>query len=488
MSLRTFKQHCRCLTFPDNKVGGTKLLAAVNGLTQVVQQGFSNVWTMGQHITIDESMITATGRVPCKQYMSGKPIPHGIKVFVLSDADSAMPVKFIIYPGKKHFVLENPNISFTLNIISKLLPTQCTSIQAKDNHGYVLYMDNYYTTLNSVTYLWNTFGIRVTGVCKVRSKKTEPSQALGTTAKHKASQEVAFPFSMSPKNLYDRLPLGWLRSTIMPLQHGGWLQATVFKDKKPVFFLDTAYHGHANPENVVSRKDKQGVKNKIKTSMAHEMYQSFYSGVDRLDRLVADFHVSRKAKRWQSRIFYWIVDVIGAACWIIIKRCGLINKYFKKEAKTKRRKAFQHAFAKELIDFGVRMMATEQGSPKKPRQATDDVGKMKRKSSRKNNQSEAEQSVESQAEESVTEHAEELFEAEKDNGGTATPSPNKRHIFRSLQKAQVCQVCQIQGRSKTKNSNRPKYTSKICTTCNIRICSDCQLYWSHEQQALSKPT
>ena len=44
--------------------------------------GMRVAWMAGKHVTIDESMIKYKGKyVAFVQYMRGKPIQHGIKVF-----------------------------------------------------------------------------------------------------------------------------------------------------------------------------------------------------------------------------------------------------------------------------------------------------------------------------------------------------------------------------------------------------------------------
>jgi hypothetical protein len=47
-----------------------------------MMSGIQKVWTAGQNVTVDESMIRYMGRaVSFVQYMPAKPIKHGIKVF-----------------------------------------------------------------------------------------------------------------------------------------------------------------------------------------------------------------------------------------------------------------------------------------------------------------------------------------------------------------------------------------------------------------------
>ena len=64
--------------------------------------GMRSAWNAGKHVTIDESMILYMGRaISYVQYMPAKPIKHGIKVFALCCAFSAVILAFKVYVGKE---------------------------------------------------------------------------------------------------------------------------------------------------------------------------------------------------------------------------------------------------------------------------------------------------------------------------------------------------------------------------------------------------
>ena len=57
-------------------------------------------WVAGERVTIDESMIRYMGRaVAFVQYMTRKPIKHGIKVFAICCAYTAVLLGFEVYCG-----------------------------------------------------------------------------------------------------------------------------------------------------------------------------------------------------------------------------------------------------------------------------------------------------------------------------------------------------------------------------------------------------
>ncbi len=68
----------------------------------VIGKGLRKIWTTGQHITIDESMIKYCGcAVTFIQYMPAKPIKHGIKVFCVCCAISGIMLAYKVYCGNK---------------------------------------------------------------------------------------------------------------------------------------------------------------------------------------------------------------------------------------------------------------------------------------------------------------------------------------------------------------------------------------------------
>ena len=94
--------------FADNSKWVDKGLPGYDPLFKVrypmtlFMKGIRKAWVAGKHVTVDESMITYVGRaVSYVQYMPAKPIKHGLKVYALCCACSAVLLAYQIYVGKE---------------------------------------------------------------------------------------------------------------------------------------------------------------------------------------------------------------------------------------------------------------------------------------------------------------------------------------------------------------------------------------------------
>jgi hypothetical protein len=90
MSCDAYEFLCLNIHFADNSMQqpegseGYDPLFKVRYPLDVIDKGLRKIWTVGQHITSDKSMIKYCGcAVAFIQYIPAKPIKHGIKVFCI---------------------------------------------------------------------------------------------------------------------------------------------------------------------------------------------------------------------------------------------------------------------------------------------------------------------------------------------------------------------------------------------------------------------
>ncbi|XP_068680139.1 piggyBac transposable element-derived protein 4-like [Montipora foliosa] len=83
----------------DEGHAGYNPLNKLGAVYNVVTDNFSNVWTPGREICIDEGMIPLRGKVHFKVYNPDKPDKYGVKSYQLCDSCNGYCCKFEIYTG-----------------------------------------------------------------------------------------------------------------------------------------------------------------------------------------------------------------------------------------------------------------------------------------------------------------------------------------------------------------------------------------------------
>jgi Transposase IS4 len=74
----------------------------VNELQQLLESRYKRLFIPGQHLSLDETLIRAFGRIKFKVRIITKLARYGIKLYDVTDAVTAFVLKVIIYTGKKH--------------------------------------------------------------------------------------------------------------------------------------------------------------------------------------------------------------------------------------------------------------------------------------------------------------------------------------------------------------------------------------------------
>ena len=86
-----------------------------------LQQRFSRLFTPGAQLSLDESLIRAFGRIKFKVRIITKAARYGIKLYVLTDAETAYVLKVIVYTGKTTYNdHEKENTKKTVQVVTQL--------------------------------------------------------------------------------------------------------------------------------------------------------------------------------------------------------------------------------------------------------------------------------------------------------------------------------------------------------------------------------
>ena len=113
-------------------------LYKVQPLLDMVLENFKACYQPGQHISIDESMISHKGLLSFVQYLPNNPHKWGLKAWVLADSTNGYPWFWKLYTGKEEGRTEHGlahRVVMDLVIDPKLL-----------HKGYIVYTDNFYSS------------------------------------------------------------------------------------------------------------------------------------------------------------------------------------------------------------------------------------------------------------------------------------------------------------------------------------------------------
>ena len=265
MSEKRFEVLKACLRFDDplRRESGDRG-APVRQMINSYNNRLQALYTPGPHLTIDEMLIEFHGRVSFKQYIPSKPGKFGLKMYWITEAETAFPLQCILYTGRDTIsetaALENGGRipALVINLLSPYLDS-----------GRNLTSDNWFT---SKTLAERLVDRRTTLVGTVKSR----SRFVPNAAR-----------SLNNRVRGDTLHLYTNNSTLCSFWDKG---------KKTVILLSTM-HGHQRNLSAVDGKGE-----------IVKFYNSTKSGVDTLDKLVRGYSSKRKYRRWPCHVFFCLVD------------------------------------------------------------------------------------------------------------------------------------------------------------------------------------
>jgi hypothetical protein len=271
----------------------------------IIGKGLRKVWTVGQLVTIDESMIKYCGRrVAFVQYIPAKPIKHGIKVFCDCCAVSGIMLAHEVYCGNKDKKTDGTSVQVCDRLVNEAELTKSC--------GGTLYTDNYYTSIKLAKLLFEKYRWTLVGTIVPTDKKTREDHDI--------------PFLKLSNGARNQLDQGWFREACLRLSEGRthyYLQCTTWKDIKQVLFLSNNKVGRSDDLTVQRRVRRKRTRDTIVAPQAQADYVTNYNAVDRNDRDSADYSTTIRTNRYYLRIFCWALDRVIHAAYVVV--CFLIK-------------------------------------------------------------------------------------------------------------------------------------------------------------------
>ena len=268
----------------------------------------------GQKVSIDERMVKSKGRFFFKQYIMNKPTKWGFKLWVLADSSTGYNWDMVVYTGKRKdgwddFSVNESSFERLPSDISRSYPDsndpdpdarQNLMLQLGArvvlkltmplvNRGYILFVDNFYTSVPLFMYL-SSVGINAVGT--IRENTTGfPVELKNRGAWGKKLERGTIRFKRIGEAPNDVLLIQWV-------------------DRNIVSVLST-YHS-ANDYGYCRRNMKEnGVHKKcdILRPKCIKDYNQDMNGVDLSDQMYRMYSVQYRTRKFWKTLFFHFLDI-----------------------------------------------------------------------------------------------------------------------------------------------------------------------------------
>ena len=298
-------------------------LHKIRPLVSYLQDKFESVYYPSKKLSLDESMIPFKGRLKFKQRMPLKPVKVGIKMFVVSEAQTGYCHKFQIYLGKEGEDNGNEGDLGKTGLVCVRL------LRGLQHKGFQVYFDNFYTSVPLFYYL-SSRGISACGTMRT-NRKFFPREMLSEAVPGLTRGEFVWA------SYKDLLALTW-------------------KDRKAVSFLSTIHDPDLGEQ--VTRRQKVGGRYQERQVNCPKLvndYNRYMGGVDKNDQL-AIVRKEMKQLSWYNRVFIKLLEM------------AIYNSYVMEETvKTHRNPAGK--VIRGVLDFKDDLVSQLVGNVRAPRRS-----------------------------------------------------------------------------------------------------------------------
>lgn len=282
-------------------------------------------------LSIDEMMLKFFGRSILKQFIRGKPIRFGIKLWALCSAQGYL-YDFEIYCGKNHNKIQKlSNCALGSRVVMNMLQPVLQRVTLHNRNRLHIYFDNLFTSPDLLIHL-KKFGLCATGT--VRDNRVNVKNNV-VKKDERGKYDV--------KN--DRSGLNFV----------------TVKDSKPVSILSTG--AGVMPLGIVKRRQKgKKEKQEFEFPRAFLTYNQFMGGVDLHDQRCNKIQPIVRSKKWTWVIFIRMLQTAITNSVVLFNTC---NKKTLKKASTK---SFAMSIGKTYLSRGKSAKPSLHKIEKKPQQ------------------------------------------------------------------------------------------------------------------------
>jgi hypothetical protein len=293
MARNRFEEIIQFLHVADNTslAAGDKM-AKVRPLLRSMNERFLLYNPCQQDMSIDESMIPYYGHHGCKQFIRGKPIRFGYKMWCLNTTTGYL-IQFEPYQGAGTVDIQK-SLGMGGSVIVDLIA------ELPSDRPYRLYFDNLFTSLKLVDVLTER-GIGATGTVRVNRIEKCPLVDVKMMSK-------------KPRGSYDYM---------LDEEHN--LIVIRWNDNSVVTVVSNC-HGLQPIMNAQRWSSSQGKRIDIAQPFNIHAYNNGMGGVDRMDQNISKYRVQIRSKKWWWPFFAYIVDVSVQNAWLLYRLCPSYNQ------------------------------------------------------------------------------------------------------------------------------------------------------------------
>src|SRR6218665_3051166 len=285
MSLNRFEEIIRYLHFADNlslPVGDK--LAKVRPLYNMMNKRFLQYFPVEQHLDVDESMIPYYGRHSAKQFIRGKPIRFGYKVWCLNTRLGYL-VQCDPYQGKGPYL--DPQLGLGGSVVRYLL-------KKLPKLNYCLYIDNYFTSLKLLDQLRRD---NIATVGTVRSNRIEKCPLKDASQMKKVDRGF---YDFRTDTTSGTIVVRWQDNSVVTIASNTF-------GVQPIT--------HARRWSVAKNCEIS-----VEQPCLIAKYNYGMGGTDRMDQNIQQYRIGIRCKKWWWQLFAYQVDVAVQNSWLIYRQ------------------------------------------------------------------------------------------------------------------------------------------------------------------------
>lgn len=284
--------HCADNTQPDPEDKGWKIRPLMDKLKATFLEHF----VPEQDISYDESMVKYYGKHSCKQFIRGKPIRFGFKMWCLNSKDGYL-INFDLYQGKNPRANTTDEIlygkcSAPLKMMIREMPENIRKLPFK------IYFDNLFTSVHLL-----------------KDLKNEGYWCTGTMRENFVPKGIPLPVKKT------------LQKSSIRGEHHSVIDRTTgiifarWADNNIVTVASTC-HGVEPVSQVRRYSQKERKIISVPRPNLIGKYNAAMGGTDLMDENIGRYRIAIRSKKWWWTLFTWLIDVSIHNAWFLWKKSG----------------------------------------------------------------------------------------------------------------------------------------------------------------------